>query len=365
MAGLAASMVVNGVGSAVTSIGTGLRSMAAPLLGPTSPEGKEVKSDEQKDQEEEDNFNKQYTMVCGRKWHQQEIIFFILLLIAILMMVLVMKTSFVPGFGALMVACVALFYILVSLYDYAFVKSLAESALKLKKVIRSARGQLKKQELFNHEASELNKSLDKENNSMHGQVKEMALNLGQLNHTLDGLNQLEDKLNGILGAHRDFAANSKCFEEEQRYFMKVLEVSRVEQQAHELTMKMRDEFEIADINRDGFLSTKPEFDYMARQLAEVGIEWPHDWDLNSDGRMSRMELNEFLDRILGSHFSAVAEERAKQAEMMVIQGRLDSAIQQGGRIPPGSSYLSASSRQDSKVAPASSSGSKDTSPRKR
>lgn len=205
-------------------------------------------------------------------------------------------------------------------WNYAVSKSLAESAERLKNIMLEGKKNLEMQRTNNEKARENNDRLKKNNEEMGERLDKFKDAVQLLNGEVKDLNAVEQKLQEVFQQNAKIQERRKELSKQQKQFLYQQEIDSIDREREDLKRRLRDQFDDADRDRDGYISEEAELNKMKKFLAKHKIDWNdivEEVDPNKDGKIERWELMDALEKLLDDRFNKLkvsAEERFKSQE---------------------------------------------------
>lgn len=266
--------------------------------------------------------------LLGHNFHIWEICFLVLLVLAVIFLFVMVTKGNVPvqGVGILSALTAVLGFIL--LWNYFRVKSLANTAIMLRRVRAQGERNLLKQRALNKASQEINDELSHENGKLKTCVHGIFQQTGLLGSSVEELDILETKLYGLLNSHRELMAQERVFNDKALEFLKQQEENRLDLARREIRRKLRDRFE--DITggalRRNWIDVKTELGYLLKTLNEHNITYRDDFDKNNDGRLTLLELMEAMDTVLNEHFTSVQSALEQKTQLLRQSGLTEEKL---------------------------------------
>jgi len=183
-------------------------------------------------------------------------------------------------------------------------KALATSAEKLKGIVTASKQQLEEQQASNEEAAKNNARLCTFNADLESRCQEFQKDCGLLDVSVKELGDVENKLTALYSKHEETLENEKKLNNEQELFLLKQEEIRLDREKRQMKLRLRDQYEDADLNRDGNLNVEKELGRFKTYLDKVGVKFKGDeFKGDTNGNISKWRVMEILDNLLDAHFS--------------------------------------------------------------
>jgi len=246
--------------------------------------------------------------VFGHRFHYQEIIWLVFLLFGFILLICAFASANIPSAAYSVPGAVIAVLSLVLLWNYYLLKSLATSAEKLKGIVTASKQQLREQEEANREATETNNRLSATNNALQERVTTFQKQCGLLDVSVQDLGAVEHKLRALYDKHQETLENERKLNAEQELFLLKQEEIRLDREKRQLKLRLRDQFEDADLNRDGNLNVEKELGRFKTYLSKAGVQMTGDeFKGDADGNITKWRCMDIIDGLLDAHFAAQYE----------------------------------------------------------
>jgi hypothetical protein len=187
-------------------------------------------------------------------------------------------------------------------------------------------------------AEENNKLLAKNNEDLEARLLKFKQESGLLDLSVKDLGAVEKRLESLWEKYRELQLNETKLNEEEENFLLAQHEDRLLREKRAIRLRLRDQFEDADMDRDGVLSTPKEINKMKEYCARAGIVFEGSaFDADGDGKIRRWELMETLTTLLDQHYATlIAQLKTKKAELRQQAAQQQQEIRAQSVSPRGS-----------------------------
>jgi len=247
---------------------------------------------------------------CGHEFHWTETFYSSILFVSLIMLILVWVGIAIPGLvfsGALVVFGT---FALKLLWGYLATKTMAKLANDLRNYAAEFKASTKAY-------VESNEALQKENKQLGDSLTEMKQQSGMLDSHASDVSAVEKKLFELFDRHQKLIEEQQTFDKEQERFLRMQEEYRQVVKLNALKDRLRDQFGLADINRDGMISEAKEWEKLKQYVTEAGLKWP--------SFAKKIRIWEFMDGMNGVAPTPLLNLKDIQGEVRKLNDKLKSA----------------------------------------